>query len=343
MADKTREKFIVMQTVEVYLVPVFPVPVPGPFYGGIAFPEFEGIFRIAFKNSDVGTVERDTGKDFPLEPEHDDCVIEGHILSSEGLTETAFPKGLYIHLYQRVEVLFPNRFGIFFYGIPEERPGHGPVSDGEVGREAVHIAFARFAEEPSYRLLEQVVERFLLREEAVGYRIGIVQVALTDEIDGRDNSHPLFPEGPAVIRQIVEEGAVAGVEPGPEYLVAGEIHQIPVVDEIGMGEVEGDTLLLETGVLLTVPEKLHERQKRSHTDFMIRASDGGFEVFKGGTFPALLHNRTDDGDPDAEEPVPLAILSGPSLEETGQASHLGGVSMRKQSGKKYRRACIHSR
>ena len=95
-------------------------------------------------------------------------------------------------------------------------------------------------------------------QEDVGDGEGVRELPVADEGHGADDADALLPEGLAVSREVVEEGAVAVEEPFAEERVAAEVHEVPVVDAVGVIQIEVDALLLERRRLFGVPEDLHE-------------------------------------------------------------------------------------
>ena len=156
----------------------------------------------------------------------------------------------------------------------------------------------------------------------------ISQLPVADEGHGAHDADPLLPEGPAAAGEVIEQRPVLVQQPLPQQRVAAQVHQVPVVDPVGMGKVEIDTGALERRILPGMPELLHQRQQRRQPHFMIFTGNARLKLRDTDLLPACLHHRARDGDLDPQEAVALAVLARPGLEEARQAGHLRGVGVR---------------
>ena len=160
---------------------------------------------------------------------------------------------------------------------------------------------------------------------------GVVQLSVADEGHGADDADALLPEGFAVASELVQQRAVLVQQPDSQQRIAGQVHEIPVVDEGGVGEVEIDARFLRHSRLdrgsFRMPEDLHQGEQGGEAHFVKFARDAGLELVETHLPPAFLHHVARHGHLDAEEPVAFAILSRPRLEEAGQACNLRRVGM----------------
>ena len=72
-----------------------------------------------------------------------------------------------------------------------------------------------------------------------------------------DDTDTLLPDGAAVLYHVVQQLAVFVQQPDTEDLVAGKIHQIPVVHVLEVRQIEADVQLLQASVALGRFEELH--------------------------------------------------------------------------------------
>ena len=54
VANQGLDEIIFQRAIEVYLIPVFLIPMPCAFYFGMHFPEFEGVIGITFHRNPLG-------------------------------------------------------------------------------------------------------------------------------------------------------------------------------------------------------------------------------------------------------------------------------------------------
>jgi len=165
-------------------------------------------------------------------------------------------------------------------------------------------------------------------QEDVGDGEGVRELAVADEGHGADDADALLPDCFAIAREVVEEGAVAVEEPFAEERVAGEVDEVPVVDAVGVIQIEFDALLLLDRRLLRVPEDLHEGEQGGEAQLVVLAGDAFFEVVETRLPPAFADDRARHGNLDSQELVALAVLAGAGLEEAREPRHLGGVRVR---------------
>ena len=83
-----------------------------------------------------------------------------------------------------------------------------------------------------------------MMEEDVGDGEGVFQLAVPDERHGADDADALLPEVFSVLGQIIKQLPVLVQQPHPQQGIAAQVHQVPVVDAVGVGEVEIDAILL---------------------------------------------------------------------------------------------------
>ena len=164
-------------------------------------------------------------------------------------------------------------------------------------------------------------------KEDVGDGEGVRELPAADEGHGADDADALLPEGAAVPGEVVEEGVVAVEEPFAEERVAGEVDEVPVVDAVGVIQIEFDALLLDRR-LLRVPEDLHEGEEGGEAQLVVLAGDAFFEVLETRLPPAVFDNGARHGDLDSQELVALAVLARAGLEEAREPRHLGRVRVR---------------
>lgn len=219
-------------------------------------------------------------------------------------------------------------------GVAEGSAGHdgaaGTVGAGgdaeEVAAQEGAVVLVDLAQQPAHGLVHEVVG---MEEEEVGEGQGVGILAVAHELHGADDGDALLPEA-AAAGKVVEERAVAVQEPVAEELVAAEVHEVPVVDAVGMGEVEvyaaAATVVVTAGVLVY----LHQDEEGAEAHLVPRRGKGVLDVGKGAAAPHGLHHATGDGHLDAEEPVAVAVLPGAGLEEPAEGDGLLIVAERKE-------------
>ena len=77
-------------------------------------------------------------------------------------------------------------------------------------------------------------------EKDVGDGESVVQLAVADEGHRGDNPDALFPEGSAVAGQVVKQRPVLVEQPFAQQRIAAEIHQVPIVDAVGVRQIKVD-------------------------------------------------------------------------------------------------------
>ena len=148
------------------------------------------------------------------------------------------------------EILPALSFGEFLDGIAECRAGHGTITGvfrvrlgmrngtvmrawgEEEGFQTGFVALPGFTEEPADGFLYEVVR---VMQEDVGNREGVVQLSMTDERHGADDADALLPDSAAFTGKVVEESAVFVQKPLPQQRVTRQVHQVPVVNVVGVG------------------------------------------------------------------------------------------------------------
>ena len=135
-----------------------------------------------------------------------------------------------------------------------------------------------------------------------------------------DDGDALAPEA-AGVRPLVKEGAVG--EPGAEYLVAGEVDEVPVVEGVDVVDVEAGAL-----VPLFPAFRFFETENEDEEGGESCLVDGGGEELadggKGG-LPVAFRDFSGDGHGHADEEVALAVFARPGLEEAGERGGFRGV------------------
>ena len=97
-----------------------------------------------------------------------------------------------------------------------------------------HVPLADFAEHPADRLVHQV---FTVGPERFRDLERVVKVPEPDEMECRQDANPAIPE-PGRFGKPVERPAAFVRKIGPNDLRGRKVHQVPVVDELRIGEVE---------------------------------------------------------------------------------------------------------
>ena len=82
-------------------------------------------------------------------------------------------------------------------------------------------------------------------EQDVGNGEGIGQLAVPDEGHRADHPDALFPDGFSVAGQFVKQVPVFVQQPFAQQRIAGQVHQIPIVNRGRMCQVKVHTLLLQ--------------------------------------------------------------------------------------------------
>jgi hypothetical protein len=179
--------------------------------------------------------------------------------------------------------------------------------------------FADFAEEPADGFVDEVVG--MVKEE-VGDGEAVGKVAAADEVHGGDDGDALFPEAGGA-GEAVEEGAVAVFEPDAEEFVAGEVHEVPVVDAGGMGKVEVHAFASGVLVAMGAGEALEEDEEGGEPCFVPGGGEEGVEDGEGSVGVASGDVAL-GGDGDAEEEVAFAVFAGTCLEKAGEVDGFFG-------------------
>ena len=84
MAKQGLDEIIFQPTIEIHLVPVLLVPMPGTFSLGMLLPKFEGTIGITSHRNSLGALQVNTGKDPVEDSKHQGPLIKGESLSCEG-------------------------------------------------------------------------------------------------------------------------------------------------------------------------------------------------------------------------------------------------------------------
>ena len=106
--------------------------------------------------------------------------------------------------------------------------------DGEPISQPLLITFACFSQQPTDGFLQEIVKRLGLGQENIGNGVGVVQLAMTQKLHRAHHADALLPNRFAVTGKIVKQGSVLVQKPGTEQLIARQVNQIPIVNEIGM-------------------------------------------------------------------------------------------------------------
>ena len=84
VANQGLDEIIFQRAIEVYLIPVFLIPMPCAFYFGMHFPEFEGVIGITFHRNPFRALQVNTGKDLVEDSKRQGPLIKGKSLGYEG-------------------------------------------------------------------------------------------------------------------------------------------------------------------------------------------------------------------------------------------------------------------
>ena len=101
-------------------------------------------------------------------------------------------------------------------GVAEHGSGHSRVPFVEPVDEALFIAFAGLAQEPSHSLVDEVVR---VTEQYVGNGVGVIQLTMSQELHGGDDADALFPYCLAITGKVVEDGSVLVEQPCSQQFV----------------------------------------------------------------------------------------------------------------------------
>ena len=164
-------------------------------------------------------------------------------------------------------------------------------------------------------------------EQDIGNGKSVIQLAVTDKRHGADDTDALFPDVLSVPGQVIQERPVFVQQPFAQQGIAGQIHQVPVIDPVGMRQIEFNASLTEGRIFFGVGEDLDQGQQSRQPDLVIRTRDTGFQVPETAGTPAGFHHAARHGHLDTQKLVPFPILSRPGLEKPGKPLHLGGVGM----------------
>ena len=140
-------------------------------------------------------------------------------------------------------------------GVAEHGSGHSRMAFVEPVDEALIVALASLAQEPSDSLMDEVVG---VMEQNVGNGVGFIQLIVSQELHGGDNAYALFPYRLAITGKVVEDGSVLVEQPCSQQFVTRKVYEIPVINAVGMTEVEVDAFPLIVGVLLIMLELLYK-------------------------------------------------------------------------------------
>ena len=84
VAKQGLDEIIFQPSIEIHLVPILFVPMPGAFYLGMHFPEFEGVIGITFHRNPLRALQVETGENLSHNPKRQSGFIKRKILSNEG-------------------------------------------------------------------------------------------------------------------------------------------------------------------------------------------------------------------------------------------------------------------
>ena len=155
-----------------------------------------------------------------------------------------------------LHIVFLLLWGKPFDGIAQRCAGHCGCVEVEKTQQRGNVAFARFAEHPAVGFPHQVVG---VLEQMADVAEGGVELAVADWQHCLHDGYALFPQVGAVEK--AWRGVVAF-----HYLVAyniwcAEVYKIPVVDAVGVREVEVGYMPFFFRVFACFLVALHERQK----------------------------------------------------------------------------------
>ena len=174
------------------------------------------------------------------------------------------------------------------------------------------ILLPRLPQQPSHRLLDEVMR---VIQEYVGDSESVRGLSAAHESHGAHYAYPLLPYAPAVARKLVKHAPVLVAEPFSEQPVARQVHKVPVVDTLRMGKIKVYAALLCRRVPAGMREMLDKGKKPGQAKLVIPAHNALLKVCKVRIFPAGLDHAASDRNLDAEEQIPLSVLSGTRLEE----------------------------
>ena len=156
---------------------------------------------------------------------------------------------------------------------------------------------------------------------------GVRQLAVADQRHRAHDADALLPERLAAARQLIEQRAVLVQQPLAQQRVARQVHEVPVVDPVGMRQVEIHALMLRDARSLRVLEDLHQRQQPRQPHLVVLARQAFLQLRKPHLAPAALHHLARHRHLDSQELIPLPILSRPGPEKPRQPRHLPRVGM----------------
>ena len=126
-----------------------------------------------------------------------------------------------------VQIGFALRFGEFLDGVAEHRTRHRPIARREVGHQRRLVALAGFAEQPADGFVNEVMR---VLPEDVRDGEGVLQLPVADERHRADDTDALLPECLAAAGEIIQERPVLVQQPLAQQRIAGQVHEVPVVD-----------------------------------------------------------------------------------------------------------------
>ena len=199
------------------------------------------------------------------------------------------------------QISLPLWFRELFDGVAEHGAGHLAVAGHrcftafsmtvvqnalQIHLQCLPVALSRLAEEPADGFVDQVVR---VMKENISNGERVVKLPVPDEGHGGDDADALLPDGLAAAGQIVQDAAVFVQQPHAEQWIAAQVHQVPVVDTVGMGEVEIDAAAA-VGFRLRMREDIHQRQQSRQPQLVILAADAALQLLEADVLPARLHN-----------------------------------------------------
>lgn len=84
VANQGLDEIIFQRAIEIHLVPILLIPMPGAFYFGMHFPEFKGVIGITFHRNPLGAFQVEAGENLAHNPKHQGGFIKREILGNEG-------------------------------------------------------------------------------------------------------------------------------------------------------------------------------------------------------------------------------------------------------------------
>ena len=97
VVDPFEQQGIGNRAIEDHHVPVFLVEMPGGLNGGVAFAQFQGFFRVAFKADGGEGIHIGQGKHLAHDLKHQGLLVEGEAFGDSLFGQAVVAEGLDIH------------------------------------------------------------------------------------------------------------------------------------------------------------------------------------------------------------------------------------------------------